>query len=327
MIPSRCLPATLLLWLSACTVQSLPRTGGGSADDVIGVGDACEQIEEIEITRGGTADVLLVVDRSGSMAQSLSGGPQKWYLMRQALDAVVTAYESEVQFGLMTFPSDDDCGAGEVVQPIAAGSGADIRAALDASKPETGATPTHLSIQAAQAYFAATPAGPAPRYALLATDGAPTCGAIDDDEAPAVAESVAAIAALAAAGVPTFVLGFGEDVNDAPDTLTQMAGAGQTGAYFAANTLDQLVTAFDSIASELGLPSCSFRLDTPAIDGEVAVSLDGVPLARDPLRADGWDYDATVNAVAFYGASCERIRAGEVTALSVGLGCGAGAEE
>ena len=85
------------------------------------------------------------------------------------------------------------------------------------------------------------------------------------------------------------------DVNTYPETLQAMAAAGGTGDYFAANSPDELSQALDAIAAEVGLPSCSFRLDsTPEDSSAIAVSQDGVPVSQDPSHMNGWDYGSVL---------------------------------
>ena len=51
--------------------------------------------------------VLLVVDKSGSMAGAANGfGGDKWTAAVNAIKGVVDNTESQVDFGLMMFPSD-----------------------------------------------------------------------------------------------------------------------------------------------------------------------------------------------------------------------------
>jgi hypothetical protein len=294
--------------------------GGGAGADGGAVSDECNQVEPIETVQGAPPDLLLVVDKSGSMGDRLATGQQKWSTMRDALQQVVGQYDGGILFGLMLYPQDAECAAGGINADITSGNAGTISSALAAVSPD-GGTPTHTTLQAARSYYA-NKTNDAGRYVLLATDGEPNCGAGQDQQDPTVTESLAAISALTGDGVPTFVLGFGGDVNNFPDTLQSMAQAGGTGDYFAANSPEQLAAALDAIASEVGLPACSFRLDhTPDDPTALTATQDGQTVPRDPSRTEGWDYDATTNTITFYGNACDSIRQGNVAQVHFGLGC------
>lgn len=320
----------LLLATAGCSVNSDGITGGDDGDGAGGAdggpGDVisteCELVQPIVFDPGDPADLLLVVDKSGSMDEELATGQRKWPVMRDALNVVVNQYDDGIRFGLMLYPQDDECAAGSLHSPIAPANAGSISSALGQISPE-GGTPTHTTMTAARSYLQGVQS-PGARYVLLATDGEPNCGpgGSDDDT---VDESVAAIGALAGDGVSTFVLGFGGSVNNHPDILQAMAQAGGTGNYFAANSPAELSTALDAIAGEVGLPSCTIRLDYEPKDQEfVAVYQDGEAVPRDPSRQEGWEYDAANNTVSFYGAACDAIRSGDVSQVRIELGCDSG---
>lgn len=320
------------LFVGACTASIGDGSGGGGggAGPDAGPGGggnlppdaACDQVTPIEIIPPSPPDLLLVVDKSGSMGQNLSTGQQKWAVMRSALTQIVTGYGDRINFGLATYPSDDTCGPGSILSQVAPGSGAAISAALLATVPE-GGTPTHTTMDAARTYYLSAPANPNGRFALLATDGQPNCGDPNDPSVPTVNESVAAITQLAAAGVKTYVLGFGDAVNADPTTLSHMATAGQTGGYYAANSPAQLATALDAIAGQISVPPCTIGLDgAPDDPSKLGVSFDGVAVPRSPSHTDGWDYDAATNSITLYGDACDDLQGGGVGQVEVDYGCG-----
>ncbi|HLU65288.1 MAG TPA: vWA domain-containing protein [Kofleriaceae bacterium] len=299
--------------------------GGGGADGgpVPGVdAPGCDQVESVQAEPGDPADLLLVVDKSGSMDDRLDTGQDKWQVMRGALTTVVNQYESGIRFGLMTYPADNECAPGSVRAEVAAQNADAIVDILQDTSPN-GGTPTHTSIDAARAYYQGVSSDGA-RYVLLATDGEPNCGDPNDSQEPTVDESIAAIAALLGDGIQTFVLGFGGTINNYPEILDAMAEAGGTGDYFAANSPEELATALDAIAGEVGLPSCSFRLDeVPPDPDSISAFQDSDQVPRDPSHQNGWDYDETNNTVTFYGPACDAIRGGEVALVSFDWGgCG-----
>jgi Mg-chelatase subunit ChlD len=320
--------------LSACTANVGDGAGGGGGggggpDGGPGGGGqgladaaACDQVTPIEIEEPAPPDLLLVVDKSGSMGDQLQNGQQKWSVMRGALTSIVSDYDDRINFGLSTFPSDDECGPGTIRSPIAPGSALAISGLLAITSPE-GGTPTHTTMDAALAYYQGAPVNPNGRYALLATDGQPNCGDPNDPLVPTVSESVTAVGTLAAAGVKTYVLGFGDAVVSDPTTLQLMAQAGGTGNYFAATSPAQLSAALDAIADQISLPSCTIGLlSTPPDPSKLAVAFDGAPVPRSPSHADGWDYDPATNSVTLYGSACDQLQSGGVDNVEVDYGCG-----
>jgi hypothetical protein len=296
---------------------------GGDDDDGAGgggVSDECNQVEPIEMPTGDPADLFLVVDKSGSMEDPLETGDFKWPVMREALTTVVQQYENGIRFGLMLYPVGDSCTAGAVDAQLAMQNAASITGELGSTYPE-GGTPTHTTLDAARSYFAGV-SSPGARYVLLATDGEPNCGP-GDEEAPTVNESITAIETLGSAGINTFVLGFGGTINNYPATLQAMAEAGGTGDYFAANSPDELATALDTIAGEVGLPSCSFRLDRDPGSADLTVYQDDQVVGQDSSHQDGWDYNPGTNTLTFYGAACDAILGGETDSVRIQFGgCG-----
>jgi hypothetical protein len=284
--------------------------GGGNSE--------CQQVEPIQMATGDPADLLLVVDKSGSMDDPLDNGDRKWPVMRDALTTVVEQYQSGIRFGLMLYPVGDSCLAGGVDAQVAMQNAGPISGDLDATRPE-GGTPTHTTLAGAQSYYASV-TSPGARYVLLATDGEPNCGDPNDDEAPTVTESIAAIGSLRDNAIMTFVLGFGGNVNNHPDTLQAMADAGGTGDYFAANSPEELAAALGAIAGEVGLPSCSFRLDrSPSDASELVV----YQVSQDSSHQSGWDWDAGTNTLTFYGAACDAILGGQTDSVTIQFGgCG-----
>lgn len=138
-----------------------------------------------------SVNVLLVVDRSASMLETISGSAtSKWDAMRQALNVAVGATQASVNYGLEQFPyvaggASDTCevpaGAAGIQVPIQnvtdGGSAAlaQINAAL--TDPVTGFTPTAAALAVAYMYFTAGTGAslPGEKYVLLVTDGGPNC--------------------------------------------------------------------------------------------------------------------------------------------------------
>ncbi|NIW25988.1 MAG: VWA domain-containing protein, partial [Actinobacteria bacterium] len=263
------------------TLDSGGFDGGGTdstvrRDSTVTPGDSsvwmdagCESTTPVGTTIiGDPPDMLLVVDISGSMCTPLFGTGSmetKMSIMKTALEDLVDAYDARINFGLMLYPGDGECGPGGIDNPIMARNASAIRSTLSGltidffgcALAHPGATPTHTSIDAARSYYGTIPVNPIGRYALLATDGLPNCGPElpDGGTEETVDETVTAIGNLASDGIDTYVLGFGSDITGDPTALNRMATAGGTGMPYSATSAAELATAFDTIAAEVVPPS------------------------------------------------------------------------
>ena len=123
------------------------------------------------------------------------------------------------------------------------------------------------------------------------------------------------------------MLGFGSEAD--PVALGQFADAGghpkndpadPKHHYYDASDAAGLATALDAIIkSTIG---CKLALaEVPPDASEIYVFFDKQPVPRDPTHASGWDYDAALNQIVFYGASCAALEAGTVADVQVVFGC------
>lgn len=280
----------------------------------------------IELDEGLPPDILLVVDRSGSMAEplleSLFGPPtsweSKWQIMREALIGVTSTFGSGIYWGLLLYPTDDNCGAGAVTVPVGPDTADDIEAALLSTGP-TGWTPTDTSL--AEAHETLIPLAPDTRYVVLATDGMPGCERDEETGFDRQPSTLAQVEALAADGIQTFVIGFGGAISADPAFLADLAEAGGTGSAFTADSSDALIAALDTIAGGVLPPPCTYTLASEPPDPElVTVTFDGEEVPRDLSSVDGWNYDGSTTTVTFYGSYCERLRR-EVDEVEFVYGC------
>ncbi len=137
------------------------------------------------------ADLILVVDRSGSMAQGLNGlaaprGSSKWTILRDALTATLPMFEADLGVGALFFPAAgvDPRGAGSCTVPNVAlldvepalGTTQRVVSVFDTTSP-AGATPTAAALLRAYTYFVRHPDRARAHYLVLATDGGPNCNA------------------------------------------------------------------------------------------------------------------------------------------------------
>lgn len=285
-------------------------SGSGSGGEDIQV---CDEAVAINFEqRKMTPDIMMVVDRSGSMNDSINGGNSKWNTIRPAINNLVSSKGNLVHFGLMMFPWNGECGGGQVrVNPILDNAGG-ISAALN-SVNANGGTPTHQSLSRAKDYYDGNVINPDGRIILLATDGLPTCNSSID-------QSVNVITALVQSDIKTYVLGFNSgDVN--LNGLNQMANAGGTGQMYNASSPQELSNALDAILGEVTVPSCEFQLQqTPKNDVDINVTINSVEMVRDD--PNGWKYDAVTKTIILLGDSCNSVKTGGANGIDVDLGCG-----
>lgn len=282
------------------------------------------------VSLGDPPDLLVVLDRSGSMTSPPVTFPPifipKWTLMRDALVQVTTVQDQNIKFGLLEFPSDDNCSADAVPEVgIALGSHTGFTSYFAARSPN-GNTPAHIGLGDALAYFNTIPVNPAGRYVLFATDGLPNCSGGDPNTA-SDAETVAAVTSLYNAGIKTFVLGFGTFglntgvLNDAA-TAGGEAKPGVTKFYEANNATD-LQMALQAIAGGVIVPSCKFALQSaPPNPDDVTITVNGMVVPRDTSHTmNGWDYYPDAMTITFFGSYCDTIEMGASTDVKFVYGC------
>jgi hypothetical protein len=132
------------------------------------------------------------------------------------------------------------------------------------------------------------------------------------------ANTQAAVAALASAGVKTFVLGVPGAGPYATD-LDSLAVAGGTEHYYAANDPTQaaLEAALDAITAK-AVDSCVITLESaPSDPGYTNVLVDGVTVAKDPV--DGWSWGDGNGSIVLNGAGCVAAKA--AVNIQVAVGC------
>ncbi|NOY89906.1 MAG: hypothetical protein GXP55_01765, partial [Deltaproteobacteria bacterium] len=311
--------------------------------------DAGADTGAVDASCGGAAvdfeyrppNVLVIFDRSCSMRRRLDDvslfgtGPDdsrtRWFVAREAVQTLVTDFESRVYWGLMAFPDPrEGCGMpvdAEVVPGPMNAAAIQTELARRAIQPfglcgldntdtttQPRQTPTADALTSAMGLPALS--DPARRnFAILVTDGGVSCGVTD-------AQVGALAASLAAAGIPLAVVGFA--TGGAETSLEAIASAGgfpnpaAPPSYFVAESRADL----DSIFAELSrrVVSCDLPLSSAPLDSAgVFVNANDVPLSEDMV--DGFSYDAAGNVVTLHGASCDRLRSGDITRLGVSFGC------
>ena len=270
---------------------------------------------EFAITRVAP-NVMLVLDRSGSMGQSIGGGSSssKWSDLKSAVSSLVSGYDSQMHLGASIFSSDGNCGAGNIDVALAPAGGQSILTRLAAQGP-SGNTPTAATLDnVMQKGLLNDPTRG--NYVVLATDGLPNCNDVD------VTRRITQLY-NATPSVKTYVIGIGADTNTDPAQLDAWADAGhtaRTGAthYYQTNSPADLKAAFDAIVG--GIVSCDFKMMQSAPDPSlITVTENGSALSPSPTV--GYSFDAATNTVTLHGAACDMLKTNAATKVGVSYGC------
>lgn len=213
------------------------------------------------------ANVLLLIDRSGSMHIKLPNGESRWTATKRGLDGLLSALPENTDIGAMMFPQGDapvnahcgidasindvKCNAGWPIPPEAARCTASTyKAGVPTSaltSSQTAAIRNHVASSDSEFYWG-TPLAPAldaaiatqkaptakgARSVILLTDGNPTsCGT------SGVSNDISHVVEAAKRGtngelVRTFVIGVIDDARQAAkaENLSPVAAAGGTGRF------------------------------------------------------------------------------------------------
>ncbi len=279
------------------------------------VGGSCACEGQQFQAEGVPPNVVIVLDRSGSMDEIISGSQTKWDIAVQAVANLMASHGAQVRFGLELFATDDNCAVNQVNVAPGPGTGAQINSTLAASQPFS-LTPIGGALQNLVSYAGIHDPN-RENYVLLLTDGFESCGG----------DPLTAVNALRAGSpdIKTFVVGFGSGVDTT--TLSAMAQAGGTAqpttpAYFQADNAASLGMAFDTIGA--AVLSCTYTLTGSPDEASMFVRFDGTEILRDMTHTNGWDYDPVTHQIVFFGMACTDLRSGTVQNLVIGSGCGVG---
>jgi hypothetical protein len=291
------------------------------------------------------ADLLLVLDRSGSMIKHEVTGASGAQVTRaqaakEAVDAIIAQTESGIAWGLKMFPEGNDAYCtvtpDAIDVPLALDNHAAIARVVNADAFDGDGTPTAAAVAAAHGYLRDQVHDGNPKYLILATDGEPS----DDDKNQCTGEwaepdiktaAVNAVAAAASDGIKTFVIGVNTS-SSSNVTLNRLVQAGLTADppiaagedvtssknttrhYYAADDSQGLLDALGKIAVQVS--DCTFPLgEVPPVPDNVVVKVTDASgqLVRVPVdagRTAGWDYaGADQRAITVYGSWCEMVKA------------------
>jgi hypothetical protein len=258
------------------------------------------QMQNIGVVNlGDPPDLLVVLDRSGSMTEAPPAFPPifdtKWNIMKGALNNIATQKDQSIKFGLLEFPSDQNCAADATAEVgVALGTHTQFATYFSARSPG-GNTPAHIALGSALTYFNGIPVNTAGRYVLFATDGLPNCLGGD----PSTASDAQTVAAVAGG----------------------KAKQGST-KFYEANNAQDLANALQAIAGGIIVPSCTFQLQSaPPDPNNVTVTVNGQAVPKDSSHANGWDYYPNAMTITFFGSYCQQIQMGASNAVNFIYGC------
>lgn len=319
------------------------------SDDPVGTNAAC--VTSLKSATLPTVNLVLMVDKSGSMGDPLEGGDPalKWAPVTSGMksffrDAASAGYAASLQFFPAAGNLSQTCAApyDAPLVPLTPLSGsAPLVAALDAAKPQ-GGTPTLPALRGAIDFAKRTRAAhPDEKSAVvLVTDGEPGLmvnGSMQpgcsDNDVPHVA---AAAAAAAKESIPTYVIGVGPALSKL-DAIAQAGGTGKAFMISVADptkTTDELTRALDAIRGAEKV-SCDFalpapppgqRLDPKRVNVAVTEGTGAVtPLvySRDCAVANGWRYDdaSAPTRVELCASTCSSVQSDAKAKLAVAFGC------
>lgn len=302
-------------------------------------------------------NIYFLIDASGSMSILASGSATRYERVRGAAIDLVRRLGALINVGVALFPrnaASDGCHVGGQVLAVSPGdpyvegqgSGPTTNAFSSATAilPE-GGTPLAATLEA----LTPTLTGLTGRtIVVLATDGGPNCNeaasCLPEECIPHVegqcdatccepaglagptgcvdrAATVAAVAAVAAAGIDVYVIGIpgSELYGDVLDDMAIAGGAPQfvSPFYYKVDSLDALGGVLGEIAGVV--VSCEFDLqDPPPEQDRTNVYLDAALIPYSETDGWRWKSDAVVELV---GEPCQRLKAGQVRQVQIVSGC------
>lgn len=324
---------------------------GGGGPPPADAGDLCGN--EFHQITGNPPNVYFVLDRSGSMAASVAGGGTRYTAVQHAAASLANHLEALIRVGATVFPGvSDQCSAGKEVFPTAYGNPYGFDLSTKAVTPG-GGTPTAATLQSVLPKLTALPGK---TVVVLATDGGPNCngaaactaadcmenieGCSQGDTCCALNQnccapggpagplncvdtdpSVAAVTAIAQAGIKVFVIGIpGSQTYEKVLAKMALAGGAALPAYPFYYKVDDLATIDSVLASAAGsaIP-CDFQLaDTPQDPSLTNVYLDQTIVLQDPV--DGWTWTAP-DTITLHGVACAKLHSGQVGNVQIVSGC------
>lgn len=320
---------------------------GNSCDGGKCVQGTCECAGTSSEAKSVELAMFVMLDKSGSMLDSVSGGSTRWDTVKQALNQFFSSAEAAgIKVALNYFPlqasGGTTCDSNYYYNPavpmgVLPGTGGSQLNALSNSmsaNTPSGGTPTNVALGAALSYAAdwkkTFPKDKA--IVVLATDGQP------GDGCGATLENSAAAAAAGLSGnisVPTYVIGVGSSTGN----LDTIADAGGSSKAFIVN--DGNTSAFIEALKQIKLQAiaCEFSLPTPpsgTVFNKDKVNFEYSPGGGQPKTLGnvanngacdpdkgGWYYDdpQSPSKILLCPSSCTTLQADTAAKVNILLGC------
>jgi hypothetical protein len=223
---------------------------GGASDASVDSHLHCSSGQPISISVSPeTPSIMVALDRSPSMRNPLDGSTPRFQVVKDAISATLTNYQPLATFGYVEFPGDngdpscpDGCCAGGFVPLIApssstGGAASSISTMMNKCwSPSmqqyncigSGVSPSGHALQKIAKTFRNTQTSGGQLYALLLTDGPPTCPLFSSNAADSCDDAATQASGmnLGTPNIGTFVVAVGDiDPRDG-QCFTNLASAG-----------------------------------------------------------------------------------------------------
>ena len=278
-------------------------------------------------------NMLLSLDRSCSMLFGGNITNSKWKQAVDAISLLTTKFKGQVRWGLTLFPDKfgDPCKQdGAVAIPLGDNNESAIQKlladALQTPDPNYPSGPCTTPIDSAVWQASLQPQLSDPsraNFVVLITDGAQFCGTGEQQTSAHGGDPFTQqkLAQMSAAGIKTFILGFGTGTQAGVlDTFAVAGGVPRPGTpkHYHADNASELEMALNQIAGSI--VGCSFSLDKkPADPNRVYVFFNDQSVARG--TTNGWDYNDATGELVFFGSACSQLKSGSVKDIDVVFGC------
>lgn len=328
------------------------RTGLPAPEPDASVVDAGDDAEAVKCHPGSFTlakarpTVMLIADRSGSMNTRFSNAGSRWVVLASALGKALPPVDATMQLGLLMFPAvgtsrnDVSCGLPGAVNLLPALHNVQPLLSTLKATSASGATPTADAIALAGKALLNFRSAKSARAMVLATDGGPNCNSALDPKTCICADlgqncrrdgslclddqrTVDRLASFANQGVPTYVIGIGNDASAA--TLDAMAVAGgrpqanATHKYYGVTNETELDTALVTIRDQVGV--CTYlTTSVPDETGTIRLYIDGKLVPYD--AKNGWVWiDQRNGEIVLAGSWCDLVTSSPLNVVAE-VSCG-----